>query len=98
MKKHFNAESTISLLIALSLFTTIYLIYSQWQSQQNQQANLLYQQQQALQIANNQIGLLMAAMPCERSVSQNDLQFDIQCNNQKIEVRFPLGKIEIKKP
>lgn len=93
-----QAESSLNILISVSLFAILFLTYSHWQSEQNQQSNFLYQQQQALQIAENQIALKLANMECKRSVLQNNLQFLIECQPQHIKVKFPLGEIKIANP
>lgn len=99
MKKHLiKAETTLTLLIVMLIFTTLFFSYTQWQSRQTTQTQFLYQQQQALQIAENQIALKMADEPCQRSVLQNNLQFTIYCQNQEIKVVFPVGEIKIGKP
>lgn len=93
-----KAESSIALLISVSVFAILFLTYSRWQSSQNKQENFLFQQQQALQIASNQLALKMAKKPCERSVKQNNLQFEILCDEQQIKVTFPAGEIKLAKP
>lgn len=98
MKRCFKAESYITLLVVISLFAIIFLVYSQWQTQQHHRAHFLYQQQQALQIADNQLALLLAGQRCKRSVSQNNLQFFIECNDKQLKIRFPLGEINIANP
>ncbi|MDH2924451.1 prepilin peptidase dependent protein C [Nicoletella semolina] len=99
MRNKLNASSGIALLIAVNLFAILYLSYNKWQSQQNRQLNLIYQKQQALQIAENQIALKMANLPCERSVKQNDVVFHITCYlPNKIIINFPTGEVTITKP
>lgn len=93
--KLIKAETGVSLLIAISLFFIIFFAYSKWQSMQTRQGNFLYQQQQALQIAENQIALKMANRECERLVKQNDLLFTVQCSQTFIKVIFPLGEIKV---
>ena len=97
MTKIVKAETLTSLLITISLFMILFLAYANWQSLQNKQANYLYQQQQALQIAENQLNLKAANEPCERMVKQNHLTFKITCTEYKIIVVFPLGEVEIGK-
>ncbi|OOH91457.1 hypothetical protein BMT54_02115 [Pasteurellaceae bacterium 15-036681] len=91
-----KAESFSSVMIALMIFSLLYLSYSQWQSKQNQRSNFLYQQKQALQIAENQISLQMANHACEKSILRNGLRFDIACSQQQIKVNFPLGEVIIR--
>lgn len=95
MKIH-KAETATSLLIALLLFSLICLGWLGWQSQQTMQSQFVFQQQQALQIAENQIARLLAKLPCQKRWIQNGVQFDIhRCSEQEIEVKFPLGEIVI---
>lgn len=96
--KLIKAETGVSVLMAISLFMIILFSYSKWQSKQTKQANFLYQQQQALQIAENQIALKMANRECERSVKQNNLLFTVQCHHTFIKVIFPLGEIKVGNP
>lgn len=93
-----RSESALSLLVIISVFAVVFLSYLKWQGIQTKREALLYQQQQALQIAENQIALKMADKACERSVLQNNLRFGIQCTDREIIVSFPLGEIKIRKP
>lgn len=92
--RHINASTFTGLLLAISLFCAICLSYTQWQSTQNQRIMMHYQAQQAWQIAANQRVL----NKCERSVTQNSLQFMIDCSSSHIRVVFPLGEITLEKP
>lgn len=96
--KLMRSESALSLLVIISVFTVVFLGYLKWQGIQTKREALLYQQQQALQIAENQIALKMVDKACERSVLQNNLRFRIQCTDREITVSFPLGEIKIRKP
>lgn len=93
----YKAESLISLLIAMSIFGIIYLVQTKWLSQQQHNAEMLYQKQQALEIAENQLSLLMAQNPCEKIVRQNHLIFQIDCRSQQIQIRFPQGHLSLEK-
>ncbi|MGX2968137.1 DUF5374 domain-containing protein [Ursidibacter sp. B-7004-1] len=95
MIKILKAETLTSLLVTITPFMILFLTYANWQSLQNKQATYLYQQQQALQIAENQLNLKAVNEPCEKMVKQNNLNFEIICLEQKIAVIFPLGKVEI---
>lgn len=90
-----KAESFSALLVAMVLFSVVLLVYQQWQSQQNVRNVMLYQQQQALQIAENQLALQHAGKNCEAQAVQNGLTFTISCQAHRIQVRFPLGQVEI---
>lgn len=94
--KMIKAESSLSLLVALLLFSLIYLGWSSWQSMQNMQSQQIFQKQQALQIAENQIARRLANVACQSSIEQNSIRFEIsRCSDSEIEVRFPAGKILI---
>lgn len=98
MNKLIKADSFVSLLSALGILSIILLTYTQWQTAQNKRTHFLFQQQQALQIAQNQIARQLAEMPCERRVEQNRIQFDIQrCTKQEVRIRFPTGDLTIGK-
>lgn len=97
MKKRLNAETLVSVLVAITIFSILFLSYSKWQQRQTLAENTLYQKQQALQIAENQIALKLAKLDCESAITQNQILFKIQCNDNEIEVRYPLGKILISK-
>ncbi|WP_025247138.1 DUF5374 domain-containing protein [Mannheimia varigena] len=91
----YKAESTISLLVAIALFTIVVLSFSHWQSEQNRRVNAHFQQQQAAVILENQIALRLSGLDCERQIEQNNIRYDIQCSGNKLSIRFPLGKIEL---
>lgn len=94
--KQIKAESSLGLLVAISLFALIFLGISRWQTVQHRQMLQLYQQQQALLIADNQIDRLLASLACEKKIVQNGIEFVIhQCSLRHIKVGFPLGEIEI---
>ncbi|WGE85034.1 DUF5374 domain-containing protein [Actinobacillus equuli] len=95
MNNLIKSESFISILIGMLLFSLIFIVTSRWGSQQTEKINYIYQQQQALQIIENQIALKYAKIPCEHDIQQNRLKFHIECNENKISVSFPLGKIDI---
>ncbi|MCK3655124.1 hypothetical protein A4G19_04915 [Pasteurellaceae bacterium Macca] len=95
MKYLLKAETLTSLLIALAIFAILIFNYGQWQNSQHQQMNRIYQQQQALLIAENQLTLKLAKLPCEKQQKQNHLLFKIECSPQQIKVIFPLGEITL---
>lgn len=98
MNNLFKAESAVSLLLAIVLFSILFLSYAEWQNQQHRQQQFLFQQQQALQIAENQIALQMAGKPCQRRIEQNQTTFELlRCTPSEIQIRFPLGELHIGK-
>ncbi len=95
IKKQLKAETFTSLLIGIFLFSILFVIYEKWQSRHFKVESFLYQQRQAMQISENQLSLKMAGLPCETRVKQNNITFIIQCNENKIEVKFPAGKFSL---
>ena len=95
MNKLYQAESFISILAAIGVLSVMLLGYQGWQHQKNRHTMQLYQRQQALQIAENQLALQFADKSCEQQAVQNSLKFTISCQSEKVEVRYPLGKVEI---
>lgn len=98
MSRLLNADTALSVLVAVLLFSIITLGYMQWQAVQNRQIIVYFQQQQALQIAENQIARQMAGLGCERQVQQNSQRFQIEkCSTRQIEIRFSTGEIRLGK-
>lgn len=98
MNNIIKAETALGLLTAIGLFSLLIMGYLKWNTYQQQQFNLVFQKQQALQIADNQIARQMANLACERRVEQNGIRFEIsRCSHQEIMVHFPMGQVEIKK-
>ncbi len=95
MIKLLKSETFLSILIAMGFFSILLLNYSSWESWQIRKQNLIYQQQQALQIIENQIALQMANINCETKINQNQINFYITCRENAVKVKFPLGEIEI---
>lgn len=91
----YKAETSLSLLVAISLLTVVVLTFSRWQSVQNQQLNQHFQHQQAVQILENQIALKLAGLECENTLTQNGVDYQIQCAENRLRIQFPLGKIEL---
>ena len=96
MVKQLRAESLGSLLVALTLFAIFALNFTAWQKIQLERGARNYQQQRALQIAENQIVLRMAGLSCESQAVENDVRFTIQCSGELIKVSYPMGRVEIK--
>lgn len=96
MKTLFKAESLISLLIAMALFAMLAMSFMAWQQSQLEHGIKNYQQQQALQVAENQLALQMAKLGCESQAVINNVKFTIQCQTSQIKVTYPLGQVEIK--
>ena len=96
MIKKLKAESLVSLLVALMLFAILALNFTAWQKEQLERGARNYQQQQALQIAENQLALRMAGLGCEPQAVENGVKFAIQCSGEQIRVSYPMGQVEIK--
>ncbi len=95
MVKQLRAESLGSLLVALTLFAIFALNFTAWQKIQLERGARNYQQQRALQIAENQIVLRMAGLSCEPQAIENDVKFTIQCSGELIKISYPMGQVEI---
>lgn len=95
LRNKIKAETFISLLVAISLFSTIYMVYMNWQKSYNKQRVDLFQQRQALFIADNQINLRMAKIPCEKQAVYNGTNFTIECSEHGVRVRFATGEVNI---
>ena len=95
MVKQLRAESLGSLLVALTLFAIFALNFTAWQKTQLERGARNYQQQQALQIAENQIALRMAGLSCDPQAVENDVKFTIQCSGGLIKISYPMGQVEI---
>ena len=52
-----------------------------------------YQDFQAIQIAENQAQRQFLGLPCEQLIQQNSLTFRVQCQNERVIVRYPMGEI-----
>ena len=95
LRNKIKAETFISVLVAISLFSTIYMVYINWQKSYNKQRVFLFQQKQALLVADNQINLRMAKIPCEKQAVYNDTNFAIECSERTVRVRFATGEVNI---
>ncbi|MGC7560318.1 DUF5374 domain-containing protein [Pasteurella sp. PK-2025] len=87
--------SLTAFLVALTLFSGIFLSISQWAGHQRKNAFQLYQYIQALQIAENQSQRQFLGLACEPHVIQNQISFAIECREKQIVVRYPLGEIRL---
>ena len=55
-----------------------------------------YQDFQAIQVAENQAQRQFLGLACEQLIQQNGLTFLVQCENERVIVRYPMGEISIK--
>ncbi|WP_386695942.1 MULTISPECIES: DUF5374 domain-containing protein [unclassified Lonepinella] len=85
----------VTLLVALSLFSGIFLAINQWANIQRKTASEIYQRYQAIQIAENQQQRQFLGLNCESGVEQNQLKFSINCIGDKVKVRYILGEISL---
>lgn len=91
-RNKYRGMSLITLLIALMLFTGIFLAVNQWAAQQRREASEIFQRYQAMQILDNQQQRLFLGLDCEHSIKQNGLEFLVECANGVIKVRYPMGE------
>ena len=88
--------SLTTLLFSLALFSVLFLVFNQWTAEQRKSAVKIYQDFQAIQIAENQAQRQFLGLACEQLIQQNDLTFRVQCENERVIVRYPMGEISIK--
>lgn len=85
----------LSLLLSLTLFSGMLLVFNQWSSQQRKSAVEIYQIFQAMQIAQNQRQRQFLGLPCENSIRLNQLYFEVKCQNSRIVVKYPRGEFSL---
>ena len=88
--------SLTTLLFSLALFSVLFIVFNQWTASQRKSAVKTYQDFQAIQIAENQAQRQFLGLPCEQLIQQNSLTFRVQCQNERVIVRYPMGEISIK--
>ncbi|STO62690.1 Putative type II secretory pathway, pseudopilin [Haemophilus aegyptius] len=88
--------SFITLLFSLALFSVLFLVFNQWTASQRKSAVKTYQDFQAIQLVENQAQRQFLGLACEQLIQQNGLTFRIQCENERIIVRYPTSEILIK--
>lgn len=88
--------SLTTLLFSLALFSVLFIAFNQWMASQRKSAVKTYQDFQAIQIAENQAQRQFLGLPCEQLIQQNSLTFRVQCQNERVIVRYPMGEISIK--
>ncbi|WP_181154848.1 DUF5374 domain-containing protein [Haemophilus haemolyticus] len=88
--------SLTTLLFSLALFSVLFIAFNQWTASQRKSAVKTYQDFQAIQIAENQAQRQFLGLPCEQLIQQNSLTFRVQCENERVIVRYPMGEISIK--
>lgn len=89
-----NGSSSLSILLAILLFSLLCLAAQQWLNLQQKQASEIYQRYQAMQIAENQLNRQYLGLDCENQLFQNGISFQISCDPQ-VTVTFPLGVVEV---
>lgn len=87
--------SLTAFLVALTLFSGIFLAVSQWSSYQRYHSLRLYHHIQALQIADNQSQRQFLGLDCETEVQQNKQRFLIECKGQQVSVSSPFAEIRL---
>ena len=88
--------SLTTLLFSLALFSVLFIVFNQWTASQRKSAVKTYQDFQAIQVAENQAQRQFLGLPCEQLIQQNSLTFRVQCQNERVIVRYPMGEISIK--
>ncbi|AWX14229.1 hypothetical protein CEP45_07445 [Mergibacter septicus] len=90
-----NGSSSVSILLAISLFSFLCLSVQQGLNVQQQQASEIYQRYQAIQIAENQLNRQYLGLECENQRIQNGIRFQISCD-QQVTVTYPLGVVKVR--
>ena len=88
--------SLTTLLFSLALFSVLFIVFNQWTASQRKSAVKTYQDFQAIQVAENQAQRQFLGLACEQLIQQNGLTFRVQCQNERVIVRYPMGEISIK--
>lgn len=88
--------SLTTLLFSLALFSVLFIVFNQWTASQRKSAMKTYQNFQAIQVAENQAQRQFLGLACEQLIQQNGLTFRVQCQNERVIVRYPMGEISIK--
>ena len=88
--------SLTTLLFSLALFSVLFIDFNQWTASQRKSAVKTYQDFQAIQVAENQAQRQFLGLACEQLIQQNGLTFRVQCQNERVIVRYPMGEISIK--
>ncbi len=88
--------SLTTLLFSLALFSVLFIVFNQWTASQRKSAVKTYQDFQAIQVAENQAQRQFLGLACEQFIQQNGLTFRVQCENERVIVRYPMGEISIK--
>ena len=88
--------SLTTLLFSLALFSVLFIVFNQWTASQRKSAVKTYQDFQAIQVAENQAQRQFLGLACEQLIQQNGLTFRVQCENERVIVRYPMGEISIK--
>lgn len=96
MRRLNKGMSLLTLLFTLALFSLLFVAFNQWTGSQRKSAVKIYQDFQAIQIAENQAQRQFLGLPCEQNVQQNGLRFRLQCQSDRVIVRYPLGEISLK--
>ena len=88
--------SLTTLLFSLALFSVLFIVFNQWTASQRKSAVKTYQDFQAIQVAENQAQRQFLGLACEQLIQQNSFTFRVQCQNERVIVRYPMGEISIK--
>ena len=88
--------SLTTLLFSLALFSVLFIVFNQWTASQRKSAVKTYQDFQAIQVAENQAQRQFLGLACEQLIQQNGLTFRVQCQNERVIVRYPMDEISIK--
>ncbi|URL07065.1 DUF5374 domain-containing protein [Avibacterium sp. 21-595] len=91
----YQGMNLLALLMTLTLFSGIFLSINQWLAYQRQSAVKIYQDLQAISIAHNQQQRLFMGLSCQTHIEQNQLIFHLNCQENKVTVRYPTGETNL---
>ncbi|PJG84607.1 DUF5374 domain-containing protein [Conservatibacter flavescens] len=89
--------SLVSLLITLTIFSGLFFVIHQWSATQRKSAVKTYQHYQGVQIAENQLQRQWIGLPCQHTIRQNAIKFEVSCEQTKVTVRFPVGEVVLER-
>lgn len=94
--KLFRGTSLLGFLYALAFSALVILYFSHWQNTLQQEAMRRYWENQAQEIAENQLARQWLGLSCEKRVIQNTVSLQVDCLDEDILVEHPLGEFHLK--
>lgn len=89
----YKGISLMSLLVALTLFSGIFLAMTKWTSFQREKYAKIYHSLQGAQIAEGQKQRMVFGLPCQTKIKQNHIEFQVRCTSNRVIVRSSMSQI-----